>query len=159
MSRYDDVNRVWDDRAFRGYGKFTDRPGRYLALGGVIVILVLAAVVLGGWWIGWWFKGQNVNRESHLFRNSYANQQTLRDQITQNVGNVLAISTQLAEANSKNAKMALRAQRYAVTQIVCQDADQVAGDPLPSDQGAFVKTNCEAGNVSPSSPFNQGVNP
>lgn len=158
MSRYHDVNRVWDDRAFKSYSRFSDRPGRYIAAGAAVLALIAVVVVFGGWWIGWWFKGQNVNREAHLFRNSYANQQTLRDQITQNVGNVLAISTQITEAN-KGTKATLRAQRYAVAQIVCQDADQVAGDPLPADQQTFVKANCEAGNVSPSSIYSQGVTP
>lgn len=33
------------------------------ALATVAGLVVAAAVVLGGWQAGWWFRGQNVNRE------------------------------------------------------------------------------------------------
>ena len=152
MSRYDDVNRTWDDRAFKAYSKFTDRPGVGLTIGVLALAAVIAVVVLGGWWVGWWFKGQNVNRESHMLRNSYANQQTLRDQITQNIGNVLAIGTDIA-ATSGDEQQALKAQRVAVVNIVCGDAEQVTGDPLAPDQASFVAANCEAGSIRPGSPY------
>lgn len=153
MSRYDDVNKAWDDRAFKSYSGFTDRPGRWIAVGTIATVLVIAALVLGGWWIGWWFKGQDINRESHLIRNGYANQQTLRDQITQNIGNVLAVTAQIAQDPA--AAGALKAQRIAIVNIVCGDAAQVAGDQLGSDQAQFIKTNCFAGSINPTSPYNQ----
>lgn len=151
MGRYDDVNRVWDDRAFGAYAKATDHPRRYLLAGTLAVVTVVAAIVLGGWLIGWWFARQNVNRESHILRNSYANQQTLRDQITQNIGNVLSISTQIVEDPS--AATQLRAQRAAVVSIVCGDAAQIAGDPLQAQQAQFISANCDAGAISPTSPY------
>lgn len=145
--RYEDVNRVWGDRVFGRYAGFTDRPGRYL----VAAILAVALIVLGGWQIGWWFAGQNVNRESHLIRNSYSNQQTLRDEITANVQNVFAINAQIAEDPS--AAPALKAQRVAVVNIICGDAVQVVGDPLAPSQASFINANCEAGSVRPGSPY------
>lgn len=151
MSRYDDVNKVWGDRAFKSYAKATDSPARYIIGGLMASILVLALIVWGGWQIGWWFTNQNVNRESHLIRNSFGNQQTLRDQITQNIGTVLSITSQIAQDPS--AADQLKAQRIAVVSIVCGDAAQVTGDPLAADQASFIKTNCYAGNISPSSPY------
>lgn len=153
MSRYDDINRVWGDRAFKGYAGATDHPGRWVVGGTLALVAVIAVVVLGGWLIGWWFTGQNVNRESHVLRNSYANQQTLREQITQNIGNVLSVTTQIAETPSAAAQ--LKAQRVAIVNIVCGDAAQVAGDPLSPDQASFIKTNCEAGSIRPGSPYSR----
>ncbi len=119
---------------------------------GLLALVLVAAIVLGGWEAGWWFAGQNVNRQSHILRNSYANQQTLRDQITQNIGNVLSISSQIAE--SPGAAAPLKAQRAAVVSIVCGDAAQVAGDPLNAEQAGFIAANCVAGSISPTSQYN-----
>lgn len=115
-------------------------------------ILLVAVIVVGGWQIGWWFRTQNVNRESHLIRNGYANQQTLRDQITQNISNVLDVSVQIAGAPAAQ-RPSLVAQRAAIVSIVCGDAAQVAGDPLDAQQSQFVDANCEAGAISPSSVY------
>lgn len=147
--RYDDLNKVWDDRSFSSYSKFTDHPGRYIVGGLVAAVLLIGVLTFGGWEIGWWFKGQNVNRESHILRNSYANQQTLRDQITAQIGNVLSIGPQIAEEPS--AAPQLKAQRAAIVNIVCGDAVQVVGDPLPSSQATFIKSNCLDGSINPSS--------
>lgn len=152
MGRYDDVNKAWGDRAFKGYAGATDNPRRYILGGFLALVAVIAVIVLGGWWIGWWFTGQNVNRESHVLRNSYANQQTLRDQITANIGNVLSVTTQIAEVPASAPE--LKAQRVAIVNIVCGDAAQLTGDPLASDQAQFIKANCYAGNISPASAYN-----
>lgn len=121
--------------------------------------VVVGAIVFGGWELGWWFTNHNVSRQAHLYRNSYDYQQTLRDQVTANIGTVISIGPQVAEATDPGTKKALEAQRSAVLAIVCQEADEVTGDPLPPDQQQFVQLNCEAGVVSPSSPYSQGVNP
>jgi len=118
----------------------------------VLALVVTCALAFGGWEAGWWFTNQNVNRQSHVLRNSYANQQTLRDQITQNIGTVLAITSQIAE--DPGAGAALKAQRAAVVAIVCGDAAQVVGDPLNSEQAGFIAANCLAGSVSPTSQYN-----
>lgn len=117
---------------------------------GVTVVVVLIGV--GGWQLNWWLRAKSVNRQAHILRSSYGNQQTLRDQITTQIGNVLTITTQIAQTPSD--AQALKAQRLAVLAIVCNDADQVTGDPLPLDQQQFVQANCEAGNVNPSSIYN-----
>lgn len=127
-----------------------------LAWGTFAVVLVMVVV---GWRVGWWFQvqdakrqGQIQNIQSHNIRNDYSNQQTLREQITENIGNALQVKVQMAETSGTE-QAALKAQGRAIVAIVCQDADEVTGDPLPNDQAAFVKTNCTAGNVSPSSSF------
>jgi hypothetical protein len=91
-----------------------------------------------------------------VIRNGYSNQTTLREQITKNIGDVLGITTQIAEVGSGNPAEAqtLSAQRKAILAMVCQEADGVTGDPLPADQAGFVGANCSLGVISPNSSYN-----
>lgn len=111
----------------------------------VLGLMLTGGVIFGGWEAGWWFKQQNVNRQSHLIRNSYGNQQTLRDQITVKLGDVTDLDGQIAGNPSDVAQ--LKAQRRAIAGIVCNDAEQVSGDPLPQDQATWVGQNCEMGSA------------
>jgi len=126
------------------------------AAGAVLAtVVVVAAIVLGGWAVGWWFTTQNTNREAHLYRSSYGNQQTLRDAITAGISQV-ATDTSQVDATSGQEQADLKAQRYAHVGQVCAEAAQVTGDPLSADQQAFVSTNCSAGAVSPTSQYAPG---
>jgi len=124
--------------------------------GVVAFVVVVTAVVLIGWNVGWWFSTQNANRQAHLIRHGYSNQQTLREQITKNLGDVQDITTQIVELGNTDpaTKAQLSAQRKAVVSIVCQNADEVTGDPLPADQAQFVSANCQYGSISPDSQYN-----
>jgi predicted negative regulator of RcsB-dependent stress response len=109
-------------------------------------LAVLGAVILGGWQAGWWFTNQNANREAHVIRNSYSNQQTLRDQITKGLGDVMDMDHQIAQATGDN-KTTLIAQRRAIANLACQEAEQVTGDDLPTDQQSWVADNCVMGSA------------
>jgi hypothetical protein len=117
------------------------------------ISIVVGFLVAAGWRIGWLFQGRAVNYQSHILRNSYANQQTLRDQITARLGDVQTITVQIA-ATSGADQAVLKAQRLAIGNIVCGDAEQVSGDPLPTDQTQWVQANCSLGSISTSSPLN-----
>lgn len=118
---------------------------------GVIVLALLAGIIFGGYLLGWWFKVNNTNRNSSLIRNGYANQQTLRDQITKDIGDIQTITVQIAE--SPSIKDQLSAQRTAIVDTLCGQAEQVVGDPLPNDQAVFVGANCLNGSISPNSTY------
>ena len=121
---------------------------------GVSALALLAVLIIGGWQAGWWFTNQNANRESHLIRNGYSNQQTLREQITVQIANVDTETVTIAQAAGNPQEIAaLRAQRIATVNIACQQADQVTGDPLPADQQAWITQNCQAGTIRPGSPY------
>lgn len=125
--------------------KGTTREGFKVAFALVGATVILSGLILGGWQAGWWFTKHNVNREAHVIRNSYGNQQTLRDQITAKLGDVTGLDSQIA-ANPSDV-VQLKAQRHAVANIVCQDAEQVSGDPLPIDQAQWISTNCVMGSA------------
>lgn len=112
--------------------------------GTVVGLTAFGALIFGGWEAGWWFTAQNANRDAHVNRSGYSNQQTLRDQITAKLGDVTTIDTQIKQ---NPGDVQLTAQRHAIATIVCQDAEQVTGDPLPADQQNWVSTNCELGNA------------
>jgi hypothetical protein len=117
-------------------------------LGVLLAAAIVTGIVLGGWQAGWWFAGQNAARDAHLVRNGYSNQQTLREQITNKIADAQAIGTQITEVSGDAAETAaLKAQQKALVNIVCQDADQVTGDPLPTDQAAYVADHCSAGSA------------
>lgn len=116
------------------------------------IALLAAVVILGGWRAGWWFQAQNAQFGGQVNRNSYAFQQAARDRITTEIGDVFTINTQMVGTDPAQTD-ALKAQRKAVTAMVCRDATQITGDPLPTDQLAFISQNCTAGAVSPASPY------
>lgn len=117
-------------------------------------LAVIALVILGGWRAHWWFAGQNANRQAHIIRQGYSNQQTLREQITQQIENVGSVSVQIAQSAGDAAEVqALKSQRIAIVNVACQDASEVTGDPLPTSQGQWASTNCQAGAIRPGSHY------
>ncbi len=112
----------------------------------VAVALLIAGVIFGGWEAGWWFTTQNANRDSHVRRTTYGYQQTLRDQITKGISDVLDVDRQLTQATGDNAT-ALTAQRRAMANQVCTEATQVTGDPLNADQASWISQNCIMGSA------------
>lgn len=119
-------------------------------VGLVSATAIIGGVVLGGWEAGWWFTNQNANRQAHVIRNGYSNQQTLRDEITRKLGDVTTLDSQVAAARQNsdaNEVAVLTAQRRVVASIVCHDAEQVVGDSLPQDQLEWASQNCVMGSA------------
>jgi len=132
-------------------------------IGGLVLI---GGLIIGGWQAGWWFsvhnaqrQGQINNIEAHNIRNGYSSQQSLREQITTQIGNVDTITTQIAASHDKSLISALTAQRAAIAATVCQDASEVTGDPLPAQEAQWATANCQAGNVRPGSAYYQAGTP
>ena len=111
----------------------------------LIVILLIAMITVAGWRAHWWIAQSSANHRAHVTRSGYANQQTLRDQITLKLGDVTDLDSQII-ANPSN-KAQLIAQRRAIADIVCQDAEQVTGDALPANQVIWVNNNCVMGSA------------
>ena len=123
---------------------------------GVSALILVAALILGGWAAGWWFTAQNATRNAELTQNGYSNQTTLRQQVTAQLAAVETITTQIAANQSDRSLVAaLDAQRMSVAGIVCSDAAEISGTPLPAPQAQWVSANCASGTVSPASPIYQ----
>lgn len=117
------------------------------------IFVVTALIVLGGWKAGWWFAEQNATHQGQVIRNSYNNQQTLRENITTAIATVNTDTTNITFAVSPSQTSALDAQRDSDVSTVCGYADQIVGDPLPLDQQKFVADNCLNGSINPASPL------
>ena len=121
---------------------------------GILALVLLSALIVGGWQAGWWFTNQNANRQAHMIRNGYSNQQTLREQITTQIANVDALGVSIAQASGDPQEItALQSQRIAVVNIACQDASEITGDPLPAQEAQWVTGNCLAGVIRPGSQY------
>lgn len=121
---------------------------------GVFTLAVLGALI----WVTahgeWWWENANANQQAHIIRNGYSSQQSLREQITTQIGNVDDESVSIAQASGNAAEVsALQSQRVATVNIACQDASEVTGDPLPIEQGQWVSANCLAGVIRPGSKY------
>jgi hypothetical protein len=110
-------------------------------IGGIAVAVVLiAAVVLGGWWVGWWFKEQNVERKAHIFRASYANQERLREDAAEKIAEVRSIEVQIADSGAGDPVEQLEAQATAIGSIACRDISQVS--ELDPELESFAASSC-----------------
>jgi hypothetical protein len=126
----------------------------------VAVLLLVGGITLVGWQANWWFQSHNATRQAQNTQNGYSNQATLRAQVTTQLATVYSLTTQIAEAKGDQSLLtALEPQRMSVAGIVCADAAQVTGTPLPAQQAQWVTANCSGGTVSPNSPLYQQGQP
>lgn len=119
-------------------------------------LALLVGLIVGGWQLGWWFQAQNATRQAENTQNGYANQTTLRQQVTSQLAQVDTITTQIAAAGTDAGLIhALKVQRMAIAGTVCSDAAQITGTPLPQQQAEWVSANCSDSTVSPDSTYYQ----
>lgn len=137
-------------------GQVYRETGRWFGPAVVVSLAVVAVgliVTLVCWRAGWWFAAQNATRQAQVTQNGYSNQTTLRQQVTSKLADVATITTQIAAKNDPAEVSALKAQRAAIAGIVCSDAAQITGVPLPAQQAQWASINCSDGSVSPGSPL------
>jgi hypothetical protein len=144
MPSYDDIR---PQDVYRETGRWFGPVAVALAAAFVII----AGLTVAGWQLGWWFASHNATRQAEVTQNGYSNQTTLRSQVTEKLGEVASMTTQIDSAASAQQAADLKAQRAAIAGIACSDAAQITGTPLPAQQAAWVSLNCSDGSVSPSS--------
>jgi hypothetical protein len=127
---------------------------------GAGALALIAGVTYAGHAFGWWLSAQNATHQAENTQNGYANQTTLREQITSQLAEVDTLTTQIANAKGDQSLItALKPQRMAVAGIVCGDAAEISGTPLPAQQAQWVSVNCLNGTVSPQSTYYQAGQP
>lgn len=130
-----------------------------------VVVLFVACLLIGGLTyaghvFGWWLSAQDATHQAENTQNGYSNQTTLRAQVTSQLAAVETITTQIAAAGTDTSLVtALSAQRAGIAAIVCGDAAQISGTPLPAQQAQWVSVNCQDGTVSPGSTYYQAGQP
>ena len=115
-----------------------------LALLGVVLAV---ALVLGMWLAGWWFTGQNVNKSAHINRTSYEAQKTYRDQIQRDMTVVANVDVQIVTPSNASMVDALKAQRLAVVNQICQIATNLTTSDVNPSELKFITLNCPEGTL------------
>jgi len=119
---------------------------------GIAGVVIVAGIVIGGWQANWWFASHNVNRQTRLLHNSYSYQSAEQSDLAQKISDVLTETTQMAALSPASQQYAdLHAQRLGEANLACADASQITA--IPADETGWVRANCQAGSVSPSSPL------
>ena len=127
---------------------------------GIGALAVIGGLVYAGHAFGWWLSAQDATHQAENTQNGYSNQTTLRQQVTSQLATVTGITTQIAGADgSQSLVTALKAQRMSIAGIVCSDAAEISGTPLPQQQAQWAAANCLDGSVSPQSPIYQAGQP
>ena len=117
----------------------------------VLGCALLGGVIVGLWQVGWIFSNANVNRQTQQIQNSDSNQRALVSDLTAQIANTEAITSQMAAASGQQLAD-LHAQRLGVARIACGDAAQLStSDVLGGGVPQWIKSNCLAGTVSPGS--------
>lgn len=116
----------------------------------LVSLVVAGGITVAGWQFGWWLSAQSATRQAENAQDGYANQSTLRQQVTSNFTTLTSIGVQIATAAAGDPELlpALRVQRAATANQVCADAAQVTGTPLPASQARWVTANCVDGSLA-----------
>lgn len=106
----------------------------------LVGLVVLAAIVFGLWEAGWWFRGQDAQRNGQVSQDSYGYQEAHKDQLANEISSIKGIDSQLASIKDPNQLATLEAQRRAELNEACRTSDQI--QQLPNDQALWVGQNC-----------------
>jgi len=116
-------------------------------------LAIIAALIIGGWRAGWWFAGQDVNRETRLIQNSNSYQTALVSQLDSEMATVLDITTQMDGVSRASQQYAdLRAERLGVAREACAAGAKIIIRLSPGEH-SWLRANCALGTLSPSSPL------
>lgn len=108
---------------------------------GLITLVMVAALVIGGWKAHWWFAQHNADNQAKVIQHGYANQSSLRDEITQDITKIDELNQEVS--NGGNAQDAAVEQHHLLD-VICADNDKL-DSPLQGDQGDFVIAHCVDG--------------
>ena len=112
-------------------------------IGGIILaLLVIAAIAIAGQRFGWWLQEYNVEKQSQVYRKSYANQERLREDAAEKAAEVTRLEVTIGELKPGEAMQAQRLQAsvVAITAIACRDIGQLT--ELTPEVEAFAAAKC-----------------
>lgn len=113
-------------------------------VGGIVVaILVIAGIVVGGQQAGFWLQHNQTEFEAHNLRDSYGNQERLREDASEKAAEVAKIEAQISELPSGSETVAkLHAQAELIESIACHDIGQI-NQLTPEAQRIAASFGCE----------------
>ena len=109
----------------------------------VLALVVTGGVIFGGWEASWWFRNQNVNRETHVQRHSIQWQQSYETAAQQGIASVRQLDVQIADPSlTAGQKAGLQGERVAIVAQTCQQAALIDPSYATPDVTAFTAANC-----------------
>lgn len=127
--------------------------GKRWVLLAILGVALVAAIIAGGWKLHWWLAQSSVNHQTRIIQGSDSNQRALVADLTDKIGDVSKITVQMDGATGQQLAD-LHAQRLGEAGEACNDAAQLStADVLGDNVPQWIRTNCTAGTVSPSSPL------
>lgn len=110
---------------------------------GLIVVLVIAGGIVGGQQAGFWLKTNQTKFEAENLRNSYANQESLREDLARKAAEVNKIEVQIDELGTNNPEEIekLEAQAEQIVAIACHDVGGM--NELTSEARFFADDRCK----------------
>lgn len=112
-------------------------------IGGILVLLALAGIGIGMWHLGWFINKADTNKQSEIYNDSFQRQNALTATLSKNVSDVSAIDVQIAQSDSPDVKVTLKAQRKAVVSQACETAGKLSGTvTISASDKAFIAKEC-----------------
>ncbi len=102
----------------------------FVTIAGLVIVV---AIVIGGYLLGWWLKGDAINREGEIRRDSFEVQETARDEILRQSVLIEQIEVDIANPEISDAQLkALTGQRKAAEVQLCNVASDITGSVTPA---------------------------
>lgn len=87
----------------------------------ILVVALFAVLAVAGYNLGWWLKGDAVDRSGEIRRGQFEVQETMRDQIIRQDGVIDGIDVQLADPDlTPQQRSALLSQRRGAVNQICE---------------------------------------
>lgn len=139
-SRYDDVNKVWDDRGFKAYSDFTDKPVKTTVVWVATIIGVLLALSLIGNALGvaniyWQAEQAKLTVNPRVTKATYGTDNALHNiaYFHDQCNTILA-----DQQNVVNAEETLKVDQATLKETSDPIAQQQAGSAVAQDQTAVL---------------------
>ncbi len=112
-------------------------------VGSLLVLVALAGIGIGMWHLGWFINKADTNKQSEIYNDSFQRQNALVSTLSKNVSDVSAIDVQIAQSDSPDVKVTLKAQRKAIVSQACETAGKLTGTiTIPASNQAFIAKEC-----------------
>lgn len=111
--------------------------------GSIVALVLVVGLGVGMWHLGWFINKADTNKQSEIYNDSFQRQNALTATLSKNVSDVSAIDVQIAQSDSPDVKVTLKAQRKAIVSQACETAGKLSGTvSIPASNEAFIAKEC-----------------
>lgn len=112
-------------------------------IGGIVVAVAVVGLGIGMWHLGWFINKADTNKQSEIYNDSFQRQNALTATLSKNISDVSTIDVQIAQSDTPDVKVTLKAQRKAIVSQACETAGKLSGTvTIPASNQAFIAKEC-----------------